>query len=77
MMKIVTIKRDLLLKKRGEIELVTPILESLPLDGDLASILSDAIKDNIYKENENDERIDKEWNRAIDNIESIETGVTD
>ena len=59
-MKIITIKRDLLLKKRGEIELVTPILESLPLDGDLASILSDAIKDNFYKENENDERIDKE-----------------
>ena len=58
----VTIKRSELLKSKGIIEMVTPKMGSLPLDNELASILSGAIQSKIYKENQNDERTNESRN---------------
>lgn len=54
----ITIKRSELLKSKGIIEIVTPKMGSLPLDNELASILSGAIQNTIEKENDN-ERTDE------------------
>ena len=58
----VTIKRTELLKSKGIIEMVTPKMGSLPLDNELASILSGAIQSKIDKEIQNDERTNESRN---------------
>ena len=49
--KSITIVRKKLLSTKGNIKTETPNVESLPLNGELSMIISQAIKSHISKEN--------------------------